>query len=100
MEELTLILEEMRRVDTYFERRAIWWESRCSLRSGLKQDLMDGIRAYSGKQAHVNRELRRSFQSLWRAEVSSIHGKLWIPNGDDVEGGDEGSEGEAEATIM
>jgi hypothetical protein len=57
----------MRRVITFLHWKASWWTTQAAARTGLPQDISDGVAAYAAKQAHVNRALAKSFASQWHA---------------------------------
>lgn len=64
-EEVCLLVEEMRRVISFLDWKARWWTQQGNARSGLPDDLADGVAAYAAKQAHVNGALATSFASKW-----------------------------------
>lgn len=58
-------MEEMRRVITYFEYRATWWEDRASLRSSIPPEIVEGLSAYAHRQALILRHRATLFERLW-----------------------------------
>jgi hypothetical protein len=66
-EEVQLVKEEMRRVLAFLEWKAKWWMDRRGRDLGVRPDIADGIRAYAAEQAHINRELARSFKMHWES---------------------------------
>lgn len=53
-----LLKEEMRRVQEYAQWKSGWWTARVGLRTGISDELAEGIRAYA--EEHADRELRRA----------------------------------------
>ncbi|KAH8112018.1 hypothetical protein DFH11DRAFT_1512109, partial [Phellopilus nigrolimitatus] len=78
-EEITLVLEEMRRTLTYCDWKAAWWRDQASLRKASedpacgKEQLANGLRAYAEKQAHTWEVMGTSFAERWYKTVSA-HG--------------------------
>ena len=56
-EEYQLIQEEMRRVVTYFEFKALEWEEWAKLRMQGNPSILNGVSAYAHKQAYILREM-------------------------------------------
>ncbi len=50
-EEVELLNEEMRRVLAYKEWHNGWWMSQLSMRTGISEDLQEGLTAYACKHA-------------------------------------------------
>jgi hypothetical protein len=85
MEEVCLLLEEMRRVLVFLKRKARIWEAlatACGLAAErntvelvgsnlLLCNREEGLRAYALYQAWIQRELHGKFKSLWR-DVPSL----------------------------
>ena len=71
-EEVLLLREEMRRVLTFLEWHASWWQTKGSLHTGLQPDVAEGMFAYANKQAHIRRSMASSFNDLWRGSAESI----------------------------
>jgi hypothetical protein len=64
-EEVQLVTEEMRRVLVFLEWKAGWWMKQGDVVLDVSPDMVDGIRAYAAKQAHLHRSLADSFRKLW-----------------------------------
>ena len=70
-EEVQLVAEEMRRVLTFLEWKAAWWDRHGEAQLNVSHDIQEGARAYAAKQAHVNRALAASFHMHWRAKQAA-----------------------------
>lgn len=68
-EEITLLLEEMRRVVTYFVWKRNWWLGRRNLRPQVKADIQSGANAYAERQALVFEGLAKKFAKRWKTVV-------------------------------
>lgn len=66
-EEVHLVKEEMRRVLTFLEWKAVWWTKEGGRDLDVRPDIADGIRAYAAKQASINRKLAHSFKMRWES---------------------------------
>lgn len=77
-EEVTLLVEEMRRVLTYLRARATWWEEQQDRRIDDDQ-VMRGLNAYACRQARILTELGGVFASQWLPllKISAL-GSEWI----------------------
>jgi hypothetical protein len=64
-EEAVLVQEEMRRVITYHEWRARWWQSRAACRSDADDSVLHGVAAYAEKQACLSERLARQCAAYW-----------------------------------
>ncbi|KAF9522825.1 hypothetical protein CPB83DRAFT_887328 [Crepidotus variabilis] len=71
-EEVMFLVEEMRRSLVYMENRACWWESLVHIRTDVSPALAEGLAAYSCNQAYVQRELARSFTTLWKTPLEKM----------------------------
>jgi hypothetical protein len=60
-------------------------------RTDVGVDVADGIRAYSAKQAHLNRRLADSFRKRWESKEG--HAADW--SGEDSDSADDEGDGEA-----
>jgi hypothetical protein len=70
VEEVELVLEEMRRTRRYFIWRAQWWREReCVGCSGALGVVIDGRVAYAVKQAKIIERLSVKFVGLWHHEL-------------------------------
>jgi hypothetical protein len=67
-EELKLLDEEMRRVLAFGTWMASWWDQQASRRTGLRDDLAEGLVAYAAEQAAC--EVARV--TLWASRWSSV----------------------------
>lgn len=67
-EELAIVGEEMRRVVVYLEWRAGWWRAQGQRRRDVgsdESDILDGVEAYSQKQAAIAEGLALSCARYW-----------------------------------
>jgi hypothetical protein len=64
-EEFLIIQEEMRRVLSYFEWRAEWWEEQGSRRQNADPTVLNGISAYAHKQANICHRMAARCASYW-----------------------------------
>lgn len=69
-EEITLLLEEMRRVVAYFVWRRNWWLKRRNLRPQAPADIQSGTNAYAERQALVFEGLARRVARRWKVVVN------------------------------
>lgn len=69
-EEITLLLEEMRRVVTFFVWKRNWWLGQRNLRPQAKLDIQQGANAYAERQALVYAGLAKKFAKGWRKMVT------------------------------
>ncbi|TDL18801.1 hypothetical protein BD410DRAFT_727959 [Rickenella mellea] len=68
-EEVDILREEMRRVTSYVQHRAAWWQNRMQIFAGLSREdpkFLLGAIAYSQKQAALQTALGAHFAKLWR----------------------------------
>jgi hypothetical protein len=65
-EEVGLLGEEMRRVLAYLDWQAGWWLVQGERWDGLPPDRLEGLRAYSHRQADIRRALHGHFKHMWR----------------------------------
>jgi len=68
-EEYQLIQEEMRRVVTYFEFKALEWEEWAKLRMQGNPSILNGVSAYAHKQAYILREMAERCAEDWLPEL-------------------------------
>lgn len=67
-EEVAIVLEEMRRSLAYCEWKSTWWMNQRESRTGTS-DLLEGLAAYSLKQAKMWRSMGESFATEWAPVV-------------------------------
>jgi len=72
-EEYQLIQEEMRRVLTYLEFKAVEWEERANGRTHGHPSILHGVSAYAHKQAHIARRMATRCATDWLPELTK-HG--------------------------
>ena len=72
-EEVTLMIEEMRRVIHFLDWRARWWQERAELRPDVDPALRNGLCAYAAKQADLQQGLARSFAKMWYPSLVANH---------------------------
>ena len=65
IEETILIPEEMRRVLSFSEWRAIWWLEQAERRTNVSIALRSGLSAYAHKQAAIYRQRAQKFALQW-----------------------------------
>ncbi|KAL4259306.1 CxC2-like cysteine cluster KDZ transposase-associated domain-containing protein [Pleurotus pulmonarius] len=68
-EEVSLVLEEMRRVAVYLDWKAQWWRTRREQRSGASSELQEGINAYASRQSKMLSVMRAQFAAAWLPNV-------------------------------
>ncbi|EIN03594.1 hypothetical protein PUNSTDRAFT_78016, partial [Punctularia strigosozonata HHB-11173 SS5] len=86
VEEICLLVEEMRRVLTYLLAKADWWETQGQRRvqsgdSKVKSNsrLAHGLLAYASRQASILRDLAKVFAKLWLPPLKVYGlGQDWI----------------------
>jgi hypothetical protein len=88
-EEVLLVKEEMRRVLTFLEWKAVWWTKEGVRDLDVRPDIADGIRAYAAKQAHINRALARSFKMRWESAGRDYEQGHEQDKNDFIDGGEE-----------
>ncbi|TDL13692.1 hypothetical protein BD410DRAFT_686190, partial [Rickenella mellea] len=67
-EEVDILREEMRRVESYLQHRAAWWTNRTQIFAGVSRadpQFLLGAIAYSRKQAALQTALAARFAKLW-----------------------------------
>lgn len=64
-EEVSLIVEEMRRVLHFLMWHEQWWVEQGERRSNVRSDIQDGLRAYAAKQASIRAGLAEKFADRW-----------------------------------
>jgi hypothetical protein len=72
-EDVTLLLEEMRRVLWFLKWKRQWWMDQGRLRHNAREDVREGLVAYSCKQAAILDSMARRFADDWYPFLSS-HG--------------------------
>jgi hypothetical protein len=66
-EELVLLDEEMRRVIVFCNWKAGWWDERRASRTGVSNELAEGLWAYAAEQAARERTWEEKWSTKWRA---------------------------------
>ncbi|KAH8113739.1 hypothetical protein DFH11DRAFT_1509928, partial [Phellopilus nigrolimitatus] len=69
-EEITLVVEEMRRTLVYSDWKAAWWRAQSSCRLDASSDVIDSLRAYAEKQATGWEALATFFAAKWYRTIS------------------------------
>lgn len=69
-EEITLLLEEMRRTVAYLLWRRDWWLSKRDLRPDARADITRGANAYAERQATIFEIMAVKFARRWKATVT------------------------------
>jgi hypothetical protein len=70
-EDITLILEEMRRILVFLSVwKAAWWVGLSLARSDVSDELREGLSAYAAKQANIQQILAASFADEWYPELA------------------------------
>ena len=64
-EEVILLDEEMRRVLVFCQWKESWWMEQAPLRQGLSRALEEGLQAYAGEQADMEKQIRISWTAKW-----------------------------------
>lgn len=64
-EEVTIVLEEMRRVIAYHEWKAQWWRSQVARHPNTDAASLHGVAAYAEKQSHLSEQLARRCAECW-----------------------------------
>ena len=77
----------MRRVIAFLDWKTKWWMDRQETRTGVKKDLLEGLRAYAEVQADLQVMLKENFCTIWRLPLHSNAGGLQ-DDADDGGGGD------------
>ncbi|KAF7965392.1 hypothetical protein HWV62_44067, partial [Athelia sp. TMB] len=73
IEEVVLLIEEMRRVLCYLSWRADWWRTRQVSWDGVAPDISDGLRVYALRQAALCDALAADLKAKWaETEVKAI----------------------------
>ncbi|KAG1797171.1 hypothetical protein EV424DRAFT_1592838 [Suillus variegatus] len=65
MEEVQLLLEEMRRVRAFLSWHAMWWDEQADRRVELPAAETEGIKGYARRQAALRRSIRDAFTAMW-----------------------------------
>jgi hypothetical protein len=69
-EEEELVVEEMRRVLSYFAWKANWWRNDAG--NGSNERVRRGCAAYAERQAHLIDSLRNKFEEIWKEGVRKL----------------------------
>ncbi|KAF7972629.1 hypothetical protein HWV62_17380 [Athelia sp. TMB] len=73
VEEVMLLVEEMRRVLRFLNWRAHWWRHQQYSWEGLSDDVSDGLRAYALRQAQLCDSIALAFKTKWaQTEVKAV----------------------------
>jgi hypothetical protein len=101
-----LLIEEMRRVIEFQERRAAWWRTQAHRRATESEDLCHGLAAYAKRQAAVHESIARghalhwlpvlkkfNIQPCWGARYSSLDSTT-SAGGDHDDSGSDGEDDE------
>jgi hypothetical protein len=65
-EEVKLLVEEMRRVLQFLRWKERWWKDQGEQRRDARSDVLEGLKAYAGKQASIMGQLARRFADEWK----------------------------------
>jgi len=71
-EDASLLVEEMRRVIEFEERKAVWWRLRANLRSSEPEDLRQGLVAYAERQAALHERIASGHAQHWYPVLRSF----------------------------
>jgi hypothetical protein len=64
-EEVTLLVEEMRRVLWFLRWKREWWMKQSNLRQNVREEVREGLVAYSFKQAAIFDQMMKHFGKEW-----------------------------------
>ena len=64
-EEVTLLVEEMRRVLWFLRWKKLWWMDHAHMRTTASPEVNDGLLAYSAKQAGILHNMAMHFADEW-----------------------------------
>lgn len=64
-EEVSLLVEEMRRVLWFAHWKVNWWGCQANLRQDQREDIQEGLAAYAAKQAAIWEEMGSRFSAEW-----------------------------------
>ncbi|KAG1737727.1 hypothetical protein EDB19DRAFT_1895738 [Suillus lakei] len=73
VEEVELLLEEMRCVSAFLAWHAAWWDEQATRRVGLDDASLEGIRGYAKHQAALRRSMRDVFLTKWSIVPALLH---------------------------
>ncbi|KAG1884889.1 hypothetical protein F4604DRAFT_1878458 [Suillus subluteus] len=73
VEEVELLLKEMRCVGAFLAWHAAWWEEQATRRVGLDDASLEGIRGYAKRQAALRRSMRDVFLTKWSIVPTLLH---------------------------
>ena len=62
---MLLIEEKMQWVVAWYEWKALWWKAQASHRTGIRDDILHGVRAYAAKQAWICERMAESCAAQW-----------------------------------
>ncbi|KAG1860956.1 hypothetical protein F4604DRAFT_1882528 [Suillus subluteus] len=65
MEEVQLLLEEMRCVREFLSWHAAWWDEQADQRVNLPVAEAEGIKGYARRQAALRRRIQHAFMKMW-----------------------------------
>jgi hypothetical protein len=65
-EEVKLLVEEMWQVLHFLRWKERWWKSQGEQRRDARSDVLEGLKAYAGKQASIQGHLARRFADEWQ----------------------------------
>jgi hypothetical protein len=85
-EEVSLLVEEMRRVLEFLEWKASWWDEQETRRTDIAPDLSEGLQAYAVDQARFQRSLAASFRIMWKTPLPLVDETNTEEIGNNVEG--------------
>ncbi|KAH8077051.1 hypothetical protein BXZ70DRAFT_911457 [Cristinia sonorae] len=71
-EEVAVLKEEHRRTGVYLRWKAEWWRKQANLRSTGSVALVEGLSAYTARQAFIREALADRFDCLWEKSLKSI----------------------------
>lgn len=77
-EEVSLVMEEMRRVAVYLSWKANWWYTRRGQQPDANAELQEGIDAYAARQSATLSVMRTQFAALW---LPNLHGHNMVLQG-------------------
>ncbi|KAF8201853.1 hypothetical protein BJ912DRAFT_1054145 [Pholiota molesta] len=72
VEEVSLLLEEMRRVLAYLDWKEQWWIDRKKFRAVSSLELNEGLVSYAKGQAAMHASLSESFIQAWRTPLGMV----------------------------
>jgi hypothetical protein len=89
-EEVTLLVEEMRRVRAFLAWHSDWWSQQEARRACEDSFQEEGLKAYARRQSHICHSLQLHFEHMWRSvETWVAVGEAPGDGGPDDEGPDD-----------